>query len=508
MKNLLRIAMISLMATGSISSFSITSSATAALQTDREVENERRSKLTVTSRTGIALTDAINLYNSDPPQLQAAINKLGEILSRDLNKYDESTALEIRGQLYYQVENVQASIRDFNRVLQIDELPYERLQRIRFNLAQIYFQEGQYDRTISFMRQYMADDPSARQDTNALYILAVAYSQQEDFRNARQPAEDALRYAEKQQKKNYDLLNLIYSELGLTREREGLLERMVQAFPNEKPYWIQLAGIYSILENEADAFSTLEIAYNLGFLDTEQRIVALAQFYSRFDNPYRGGQLIEKEMAAGRVEKSLKNLELLSQLWSMAREQRKAIASLTEAARLSDSGELYYRLGQSYVADEQFAKGIENLRQALRKGGLSGKDRGDINLLIGNALFSLDGESSEGRAAARRAYVAASNISTSRNAANSWIKYIDELEATDRALAEVERLQQEARRQQEIDRCETLIDVVELGGSVDQVSEQRCRELLARVESGEEVELEAGTETDAAPAEEETSSEG
>ncbi|MEM9988315.1 MAG: tetratricopeptide repeat protein, partial [Pseudomonadota bacterium] len=256
MKNLLRIAMISLMATGSISSFSITSSATAALQTDREAENERRSKLTVTSRTGIALTDAINLYNSDPPQLQAAINKLGEILSRDLNKYDESTALEIRGQLYYQVENVQASIRDFNRVLQIDELPYERLQRIRFNLAQIYFQEGQYDRTISFMRQYMADDPSARQDTNALYILAVAYSQQEDFRNARKPAEDALRYAEKQQKKNYDLLNLIYSELGLTREREGLLERMVQAFPNEKPYWIQLAGIYSILENEADAFST------------------------------------------------------------------------------------------------------------------------------------------------------------------------------------------------------------------------------------------------------------
>lgn len=463
---------------------------TAAIQQDPAAEalareNERRRGLSVTQRTGTALTEVLNLYNAEPPQLQEALDKVNQVLARELNGYDESTAREIRATLYFQLDNPQGSLRDFIRILEIDELPFERLREMRFNVAQIYFQQEDYPQTIRYLRQYIEEDDGAKRDSNVWYILAISYAQLDDYPSARVPAENAVQFDQEQDKKNYELLNLIYSELELTTERVDLLETMLDLFPEEADYWVQLAGIYNILDRERDTFSTLEIAYELGFIDTESQIIALAQYYSRFGNPYRGGKLVEQEMTAGRVRRTLQNLELLSQLWSMAREQRNAIESLGAAARLSESGELYYRLGQSYLMDEQFPRAVENLRAALRQGGLSEKERGDIYLLIGSSLFNIDGETTEGRMAARRAYAEAAKITTSRPTAVLWLQYIDELEETYEALAEVERLQREARRRQEIDRCETIIDVVELGGTMPEEAEQRCRELLAEVEAEE-----------------------
>ena len=63
-------------------------------------------------------------------------------------------------------------------------------------------------------------------------------------------------------------------------------------------------------------------------------------------------------MNAGNVERDLENLELLAQLWAAAREQDRAIAILAEAAPKRSDGRLFYQLGQSYFADEEFGDAI------------------------------------------------------------------------------------------------------------------------------------------------------
>ncbi len=64
---------------------------------------------------------------------------------------------------------------------------------------------------------------------------------------------------------------------------------------------------------------------------------------------------------------------------------------LEEASKLSDKGELSYRLGQVLLADEQYAKAEKALRQALEKKGMTPTQTGDTYLLLGTAIFSQAG---------------------------------------------------------------------------------------------------------------------
>ncbi len=485
-------------------STSMTVGATAYAQNDEDEDRRRRGQTLSTSSARV-VGEAFNDINSD--QYQAAIDKLNGLLNRELNDFDRSTALELRAAAYVNVDNYTAALRDFSEILRIDALPFDRLKQIRYNVAQLHFQNENYAEAIRFMQEYLSDSENV-EDPNAWYILAAANTLRDNYRAALQPARNVLRYSNTPEKKNYDLLNLIYSELGMSSERGELLEQMVEFFPNEESYWSQLSGSYSQAGRDRDAFATLEVAYKAGLVNEEDKIVALAQYYSALDNPYRGAQLIEQEMSAGRVTRNLRNLELLSQLWSMSREQKNAIESLEAAAGMADSGELYYRLGQTFMADEQYQNAVSNLRRALDRGGLTQADRGDIYLLLGSALFNIDSDTAAGRNAARREFQRATQYSNVASQARGWVEYIDAIEATLRAQDEVERLQRQEARRREISRCESIVDVAELGGEVDQASLVECRELLAEVDTDEDEEEEAAPAETEATEEEPTPSEG
>ena len=71
----------------------------------------------------------------------------------------------------------------------------------------------------------------------------------------------------------------------------------------------------------------------------------MAQLYMLFEVPYKVATLIEQEIKNGRVDKNEKNYRLLSQAFTLASEDEKAIPALKEAAKLSDEGELAGRFG-------------------------------------------------------------------------------------------------------------------------------------------------------------------
>lgn len=462
----------------------------AAFAQDRSQEDEdrRRSRQTLTERSGRTLAEAINLINEEPPQTQEALNRVNDLLSRNLPPYDRATALEVRGQLYFQLDNLDAALRDFVEVLNIDALPSARQRQIRRNVAQLYYTQERYGEAISFMQQYIREAGSEA-EANDYFILSAAHVQTNNYSAARSPAETAVRLDQQANTRNkqfYDLLNLVYNELGLEAERGRLLETMVEYFPGEASYWEQLAGAYATANRRADALAALEVAYKAGLIDEEDKIVALSQYYYDQNNPYRGALLLETEMNAGNVERDLANLELLAQLWAASREQEKAIAILTEAAPKRDDGRLYYQLGQSYLADEEYGRAVSNLRNALRRGGLDDRETGNAYVLIGTALFQQDSDTTAGRQAARAEFVRARNYSNSARTAGSWIEYIDTIEDTLRRQAQVERSQAIERQRRQIERCQTILDVIELGGQTEVPPEQiaTCRELSAKVDAG------------------------
>jgi len=472
--------------------FAATSAPTASAfaQDNQELSDEdrRRARQTLSPRAGQALNEALNLANEEPPQTRAAVDTINKLLERDLPPFDRATALEVRGQLQFQLDNLPGALRDFVEVLRIDALPSSRQRQIRRNVAQLYYTQERYDDAIRFMQEYIRESAGTA-EANDYFILSASFVQKDDFRGARRPAEQAIRLdqaANERNKQFYDLLNLIYNELGLEAERGRLLETMVEYFPSEESYWVQLAGAYSSADRRADALAALEVAYKAGLIEGEDKIITLAQFYYDQNNPFRGAKLLSSEMDAGNVARDLENLELLAQLWAAAREQDEAIAILTEAAPKRDDGRLYYQLGQSYLADENWRLAVQNLRSALNRGGLDEREIGNAYVLIGTALFQQDSDTEESRQAARREFVRAQRYRSSKRTADSWVEYIDTIENTLKDQAAVERSQAIERQERRIERCQSLLDVIELGGLTDVPQEDvdACRALVERVEGG------------------------
>ncbi|MBB5518138.1 hypothetical protein [Amphiplicatus metriothermophilus] len=454
----------------------------AALQ--EEEEQPRRRSETLDPAVARVLQDIFTMIQEERFQeALAGLNKLMSDRGDRMKPFDRATTLELRATVKVNLEDFRGALRDFEEALRLNALPPERNNQLRYFIAQLYFQLEDYQAAIRGLQEWIRISQTAGQtvDPNAYYLLAAAYIQVQppNYRAALDPAERAVAALTEPRKSYFDLLNLIYSELNENTKRAQLLERMITHWPGERSYWTQLSGLYSTTGRDQDAFSVLEVAYRAGLLKNEAEILTLVQYYSFFDNPYRGAKLLEREMETGTVARNVKNLTLLSQLWSQAREHKRAIPVLQQAARMSDSGELSYRLGQVLLADEQYAASERALVAALNKGGMTQTQTGDAWLLLGTARFSQAGPGDRAtRARAREAFSRALNYSNTRGQARQWIEYIDAINATEEAQDRLEAAQREEQRRAEIERVTTQLQVCRLQGRPP----EECRAIERRLE--------------------------
>ncbi|TVS11958.1 MAG: hypothetical protein EA419_06590, partial [Wenzhouxiangella sp.] len=231
----------------------------------------------------------------------------------------------------------------------------------------------------------------------------------------------------------------------------------------------------------------LESAYLAGLIEDESDILVLSQFYSTFNNPYRGARLIEREMEDGRVERSVGNLELLSQLWSQAREHRQAIPVLREAARLSDTGQLSFRLGQALLATEDNERAAAAFEDAIDKGELDDGVLGEAWILLGNARFNQAGPGDrQQRRLADQAFAEAERFPGTRAQARDWRGYIKAIDDTETRQAMLEQEQSERLEAAAQDRFLTACRAQQLAGTT---LTDECRRVLEAARQAEDEEF-------------------
>jgi tetratricopeptide (TPR) repeat protein len=236
-----------------------------------------------------------------------------------------------------------------------------------------------------------------------------------------EPVENAMRVARERDKPVkedwYVLLNFAYFQdenYSMVRDIQKIL---LENWPRKR-YWFSLAGAYTELGEDNNLIAAYAAAQDQGMLEKDSEFTTMAQLYMQAEVPYKAAQLLEKEMEAGRVNKNAKNYRLLSQAWMLAMEDEKAIPALTEAARMSDDGELDVRLGNSYLNLGKYDECIEAVRTGLRKGGLKSTDNAQISL--GMCLYN-----KRQYQAAITAFREASKTARSRRIAQQWIQVIE-----------------------------------------------------------------------------------
>ncbi len=179
-----------------------------------------------------------------------------------------------------------------------------------------------------------------------------------------------------------------------------------------------LAGDYTEIGEDKNLIAAYEAAYTQGMLEKESEFVTMAQLYMQREVPYKAAVLLDEHMKAGTIKKDERNYRLLSQAWQLSQEDEKAIPALTQAARLSDDGELDIRLGNAYLNLGKYDDCVKAVRTGIRKGELKNPDNAQISL--GMCLYNLRRYND-----ARKEFRKSAKVVKSRRLSNQWLRVIE-----------------------------------------------------------------------------------
>jgi tetratricopeptide (TPR) repeat protein len=223
----------------------------------------------------------------------------------------------------------------------------------------------------------------------------------------------------------WNLLNFAYFQQENYRKVRDIQKTLLQNWPKAR-YWKSLAGAYTELGEDEKLIYAYDAAHTQGMLIKDTEFVTMAQLYLQAEVPYKAATLLQEKMDAGVVAKTEKHYRLLSQAWTLAREDEKAIPALKAAAALATDGELDQRLANAYLNIGEYGDCVTSANSALRKGGLKNPDNAQISL--GMCLYNL-----RRYADAKKAFRNAGKVPRAQRTANQWIRVID---------AEIERNRQ------------------------------------------------------------------
>lgn len=323
------------------------------------------------TKGGEKVNEALQMINAE--NSQGAINVLNTLINsgKPLNPYERSTIYQILGQTYNDVGNIAAALRAFQDAINAGGLLPKEVDDIKVVIAQLMIANGQYREGATALENYLSQ--GGQEKPAYVGYLVQAWIEAEDYRRALPWAEKWFNRASPKERKHFDLLNFLYNNLNMTGRQADIVKQMIQKWPGDQTLWNTWASMLGNGGREQDAFEVNKMLYLGGALTDENEIKKIIQYYSFYEMPYQAAQILEREMKSGRVRRSPENLEELSKYYRTAREYKKAIPILEEAAKQSNSAKLYAALGEAYFNEGDCGQAESSFRSAIDRGYDAGK---------------------------------------------------------------------------------------------------------------------------------------
>lgn len=312
-------------------------------------------------------------------------------------------------------QNEQATV-EFEKSLAIDAMEPAAEQVMMYSLAQIYTELGKYDQALDLMNRWFESAESPKAD--AYFLKAMILVQQQNFRDAAEPAAKALELSGKPKESWLTLYGVINSQLKDYPKVEKTLEQLVEIAPSKSQYWMQLAAVQQHLEHEEKALATMQLAYRAGVLKGDKELRQLASLLFLGQQPYECARVIETALAERVVEANVDAYRLMANCLIAARESEKALEPLAKGGELAPDGGMYLLLGQMYLQRDRFELAIDALEKGLRKA--KPEQSGSAHLLLGIAQLG-----DEKYAEAERSFKLAAGDSKVGRAAASYLKFLE-----------------------------------------------------------------------------------
>ena len=355
----------------------------------------------------------------DADDIPGALELLEDLLADGkLSDYEKGNVLTYIGVTRSRADDTAGAISAFEELLAIDGLEGQMRTNAVYTLAQLSAMAEDFETALGYLEQWFALTPSpSAQD----YVRYAQYLYQVGrYDDMIKPIRMAISVAESNNKPAredwYVLLNFAYFQQEDYKSVRDIQTTLLEQWPRKR-YWMSLAGAYTELGDENSLFAAFDAAHTQGLLETESELVTMAQLYLQHEIPYKAARLLEEELASGRITGESGHYRLLSQAWTLAQEDEKAVPALVRAASLSGDGELYTRLGNAYLNLGQHGDCVAAVKTGLERGGIRSPDYAYISL--GMCLYNL-GRLRE----AIDAFHEAAKSDRSTRTATQWIQII------------------------------------------------------------------------------------
>lgn len=336
-----------------------------------------------------------------------------------LKGYDAASVWNVYGFIHYSKERYNDAIAAYKKVVAEEDIPDALEQGTKYTLAQLQFVVEDYPAAVNALKEWfkVANNPGP----DPYVLLGQAYYQTKQYDQALASVEKGMSIARDRELKPkehwYLLLRVLYYEKNNYKKTAEVLEELVKRWP-KREYWVQLAGMYGELKREKDQLLAMEAAYVQGMLNREGELLNMAYLFLGNEMPYKAAKVVEKGIKEKKIKPTSKNLELLGNSWRQAQHVEESIAALEQAAKKSDSGELYARLAAVYLDNEEFRKSVDAANKGFQKGGIKRQD--NLWVVKGMAEFNLDRLKS-----AKQSFRNAGQDKRSKKLSQQWLSYLD-----------------------------------------------------------------------------------
>lgn len=395
---------------------------------------------TLSSDVGAVVQEAVELQGMEPEaDFRGMINVLNPLLGRDdLTEYERYIALQLRAIARFNTDNLQGAITDFRAMLNTGAATTEEANTVRIQLAQLYVAEDNLPEGMRFLEAAIANGVTLNE--NLLRFTSQVFYAAERYRDGLQYAERYFREKQSKTQGDCSLMQAYYNELNQIQNELGVVRQCLQIFPGERRSWQNLVALLTRLERTEDAFEANKLMYLNGLFEECNELFRLSQYYSFFENPYRGATLLEREINAGRCEGNVEQLRTLANMWRQAREFDRATPVLRQLAELTGEGEWFVKLAEAHFELNNLDEAETAFEQAINAGGLD--QPGTAWALLGTVRFQQGN-----RQSALAAYEEATRFSDSRREARGWIEFINsQIEGERRRRLQLEQVRVEGCR--------------------------------------------------------------
>jgi len=364
-------------------------------------------------------TAAMNLLNS----IQATVAP---------TSYDMAIVLNTKAKIFMQEDQMANAIGPWETVLKLNSgygyLEPKEIRDIVHYLAEIYSQVGSaikvgsgpdqaqqealqkedYDKSLSYMKQWLDETPNPSQDDELFYGTLLfnmgvgdpARINQALVTQAGEAAEKGIRLAIHPKDQLYQLLIASLQQRGDMVQSADYLELLVAQKPDSKIYWPQLMAAYLNLAGnyEGDpaksrqynirAISAIERAQAHGFMKEPRYNLNLVTIYYTVNQFGKAAELLRTGLKSGAIESTLKNWQVLAYCYQQLNNNDEAIAVYKQAEPLfPTSGQLDYYIAQIYSNLDNIPQAYEYYKVAVAKGNVSSPFQ--VDMFLAYAAFEL-----------------------------------------------------------------------------------------------------------------------